>query len=116
MERQKLNSALLIVFVAACLSCSSYRPELHRASADGDLTRVKALIESGTDVNIKDEHGTTALTYAVTASQFEVADYLLEKGGKFDYFDDNNVNSEEHLEKKGTVAQRDWIAKNVGKL
>ncbi len=52
---------------------------LHNAAAEGDLERVKRLVESGVDVNIKDRSGSTPLMSAINTMHFDVADYLLSK-------------------------------------
>ncbi|QYK53631.1 MAG: ankyrin repeat domain-containing protein [Fimbriimonadaceae bacterium] len=116
MNPKQLNSILLAVLIAVCLSCSPYQPELHKAAAKGDLAHVKSIIESGVDVNIGDENGNTALYSAVSASQWEVADYLLSKGGKLDYYDKSNFNPKYGIAKNGTEAMKAWIRKNYSKL
>ncbi|KAI7851420.1 ankyrin repeat-containing domain protein [Circinella umbellata] len=57
------------------------------AAGDGQLDRVKELIESGIDVNSHDEYGYTALHAAVSYNQKEILDYLLEKGGNINIED-----------------------------
>ncbi|KAI9491846.1 ankyrin repeat-containing domain protein [Zychaea mexicana] len=51
------------------------------AAGDGQLDRVKELIEGGANVNSHDEFGYTALHAAVSYNQKEILEYLLEKGG-----------------------------------
>jgi len=53
---------------------------LMRASAKGDLTTVKQLINEGADVNSADNHGRTALLEAAWGGKADVVKLLLEKG------------------------------------
>ena len=51
---------------------------LHMAAFTGNLSRVKELVKTGTDVNVKDEFEWTALFWAACAGQTEVAKFLIE--------------------------------------
>nr|XP_019962681.1 PREDICTED: ankyrin repeat domain-containing protein 39 [Paralichthys olivaceus] len=50
------------------------------AAMDGDLERVKSLIQKGTDINLRDSSGYTALHYASRSGHFAVCKFLLENG------------------------------------
>ncbi|KAI9317230.1 ankyrin repeat-containing domain protein [Dichotomocladium elegans] len=50
------------------------------AAGDGQLDRVKELVESGVSVNIHDQHGYTPMHAAVSYNQTAIVEYLLEKG------------------------------------
>ncbi|CAO3688619.1 unnamed protein product [Rhizopus microsporus] len=50
------------------------------AAGDGQLDRVKELIEGGMDVNSHDQFGYTAMHAAVSYNQIEIVKYLLDKG------------------------------------
>ena len=52
--------------------------DLMCAALEGQTETVKALLESGADVNAKDDEGRTALMFAVTNLQTESAKALLE--------------------------------------
>lgn len=54
------------------------RSGFHMAAFTGNLSRVKELVEAGTDVNAKDEFGWTALFWAACAGQTTVAEFLIE--------------------------------------
>jgi ankyrin repeat protein len=55
--------------------------EFLNACKDGDLEKVKQLLERGADVNAKDEIlGETALMWASSNGQKEVVEFLIEKG------------------------------------
>jgi hypothetical protein len=51
---------------------------LAAASAHGDLALVKALVERGANVNLRDHDGYTALTWAAQRGQANVVKYLLD--------------------------------------
>ena len=70
---------------------SSLKEQLHFAADEGDIDKVKELIENGADINAFDEDlSFTPLHYAVTEKHIEVVKYLLSKGA--------NVNA--HQEEK----------------
>lgn len=55
--------------------------QLHFASAEGDLARVRALVEAGADVNLKDQDlSLTPLHHAAMCEQCAVASFLLSVG------------------------------------
>ncbi len=54
--------------------------DLMRASLEGNTETVKRLLESGADVNAKDDEGRTALMFAVTNMQTDSAKALVEHG------------------------------------
>ena len=58
--------------------------ELLKACCNGNLKKVKQLLEEGADVNVKDEKGRTALMFASWYSHKEVVKQLLEKGADVD--------------------------------
>ncbi|KAI8345280.1 ankyrin repeat-containing domain protein [Choanephora cucurbitarum] len=60
------------------------------AAGDGQFDRVRELVEGGQSVNSHDEFGYTALHAAVSYNQYEIVEYLIQKGA--------NVNIED-LEK-----------------
>ncbi|CAO3657049.1 unnamed protein product [Mucor hiemalis] len=57
------------------------------AAGDGQLDRVRELVESGIDVNGHDQFGYTAMHAAVSYGQFEVVKYLLDHGANVDVQD-----------------------------
>ncbi|XP_068167161.1 ankyrin repeat domain-containing protein 39 isoform X2 [Antennarius striatus] len=50
------------------------------AALEGDLTRVTALVQKGTDPNLRDSSGYTALHYASRGGHLAVCVFLLESG------------------------------------
>ena len=71
---------LLVLMVVAGESASlAAPPELLDATRKGDLKRVQQLLDSGTDVNLQDKTGFTALHWAAMTNNKEVAKFLIQK-------------------------------------
>ena len=87
-----IASLLLTFILLSSWSCSQQKssntlalaggPELpiHSASLTGDVEAVKEHIEAKSDLNAKDEYGSTALIISATFDKPEVAKVLLEAG------------------------------------
>ncbi len=54
--------------------------EWKAATMQGDLEKVRSLLNDGVDINAKDEHGQTALMNAAHAGQLELLRLLIERG------------------------------------
>ena len=66
--------------------------QLHFAAADGELGRVKALVEAGADVNAFDESlSFTPLHHAVRGGHLAVAAYLLSVGADVNAHDEQAI-------------------------
>ncbi|XP_034452602.1 ankyrin repeat domain-containing protein 39 isoform X1 [Hippoglossus hippoglossus] len=50
------------------------------AAKDSDLERVKSLVQKGTDINVRDSSGYTALHYASRSGHLAVCKFLLDNG------------------------------------
>ena len=55
----------------------------------GDMSRIKELVENGTDIDKKDEAGWTPLYWAVSGGQGEIAKFLIDNGADIDADDGN---------------------------
>ncbi|XP_030274220.1 ankyrin repeat domain-containing protein 39-like [Sparus aurata] len=77
----------------ACCSLPAASPSVHQtltemdfergiwsAAVDGDLQRVTSLLQKGTDPNLRDSAGYTALHYASRGGHLAVCTFLLESG------------------------------------
>ena len=64
------------------LPANAQENELITAAGKGDLSRVKALLNSGTDVNVKNERGGTALLRASFYGYLEIVQILLSDGAE----------------------------------
>jgi len=79
----RLVSAVVLVCVR--LSCptvgtAQVNDDLHKAVADGDISRVTALIDKGVDLNARDGTGQTPLMTAANNNRVEILRLLLQKG------------------------------------
>jgi len=74
------NQDMIKLFASSGVDASG----IHRAACVGDLARVTALVEQGTDVDAKDDLGWTPLYWAATMGQEKVGEFLLSKGAKAD--------------------------------
>lgn len=55
-------------------------PAIHNAILEGDLAKVKQFVESGEDVDTRDEVGCTPAYWAISVGRTEIFEYLLNKG------------------------------------
>jgi CubicO group peptidase (beta-lactamase class C family)/uncharacterized pyridoxamine 5'-phosphate oxidase family protein len=69
-------------FVARLLDKVALTDQLNRASASGDLDKIKMLIDGGADINAASENGITPFIAAKIAGREEVMQMLLKKGAK----------------------------------
>lgn len=53
--------------------------EIHEAAEKGNIARVKYLLDTGTDVNVKTNEGCTALMYAVLYGHTEIVKLFLQQ-------------------------------------
>ncbi|XP_041854251.1 ankyrin repeat domain-containing protein 39 [Melanotaenia boesemani] len=62
------------------LSEMDFERGIWSAAMDGDLKRVKSLVQKGTDPNLRDSAGYTALHYGSRSAHLAVCKFLLENG------------------------------------
>ena len=67
------------------------KEQLHFAAQDGDLTRVKKLVEEGFLLNEFDELGKTALHYAAEGEHLEIVRFLVESGADVNAHDESQA-------------------------
>ena len=63
--------------------------QLNRAVGINDIKTVKALLDKGADVNVKDNSGSTPLIYAARNGRTEVLKALIDKGAEVNAKDIN---------------------------
>jgi ankyrin repeat protein len=66
--------------------------DLHSAARDGDVERVKKLLEKGANPNVQDEAGLTPLHWAADVGSVDMVKFLLEHGA------DPNVQDKRRLD------------------
>jgi ankyrin repeat protein len=88
----EMRSALALVCLIVCgLAVSAVAGEIHVAAAEGDLARVRALLESDPGQrDALDEGNMTPLHHAATAGMTEVVRFLLDSGSPVDIGDNEN--------------------------
>lgn len=78
-----MNRVIAIVILMICLvSCAHFQPaSLLKSSSTGNLTEIKAYIQSGANINEQDpDYGRTPLMNAVANYKIEAAKYLIQAG------------------------------------
>jgi ankyrin repeat protein len=73
-----LSLTLLVGILWSCLSMPSI-PPLITAAQNGNLGKVKQLVEGGADINERSVYGHTALERAASNGHLEIVGYLLTK-------------------------------------
>ena len=63
--------------------------DLHTAARDGNLKRVRLLVEQGADKDEGDWEGYTPLYMASNEGHFDVVQYLVEQGASLDKANDD---------------------------
>lgn len=92
MNKKKIYTMLITLFVLftfISIVIADDNFELSRAAYNGEIEKVKALIESGADVNSWSNlgsHSNTPLMYAVYKGHYEVAKILIEAGADVNAF------------------------------
>jgi hypothetical protein len=71
-----------LVFQSCIAQADDKGRELILASMQGNLEQLKRLLDSGADVNAKDQEGWTPLAWAIRSRQWAVVKVLLEKGAE----------------------------------
>ncbi|XP_068222675.1 uncharacterized protein [Palaemon carinicauda] len=70
--------------------------DLRRAAAQGDTSKVLALLEEGADVNLTDEVGYTALQRAACEGHVDIVRQLIKNSANVDHQDDQHGNTALH--------------------
>ena len=78
-----LSLSLLLVGAQQDLSGDTAR-SLWAAARTGDLATVEALLQSGLDIDVATEYGSTALAFAADQGHLEIVQLLLQRGAEVD--------------------------------
>lgn len=89
----KLWKIITIAAIALCIfSVSLYASEIHEAAKNGNLEKVKALLEDNPELlNEKDSQGFTPLHSAVTNGRIHIIRFLIEKGADIEIKNNNGL-------------------------
>jgi len=78
---KKTPIILLLLIILAFTARGALATDIFKASSDGNLAEVKALLKKKPDlVNAQDKDGITPLHYAVRYGHTNVAEFLISKG------------------------------------
>lgn len=78
---QKTLMALLMVFTLVnCATYDTQKYPLHSAASLGNIPKLSAIIDQGTSIETRDEHGLTPLMAAIYHSQWDTVHALVEMG------------------------------------
>ncbi|MGD0276779.1 MAG: SUMF1/EgtB/PvdO family nonheme iron enzyme [Syntrophales bacterium] len=82
MKKTLICAGLLCAVVLLCCQHMAQAKEmnLHDAARVGEITRVRQILEQGTDVNIRDQQQNTPLHVAIYHGKIAVAVFLIHKG------------------------------------
>jgi ankyrin repeat protein len=79
--RKRIVCALAcLALLAGAAAGQDKGEELRRAASEGNLAKVKELLDAGVDVNAKNNYGGTPLSFASDRDHAEVVKLLLERG------------------------------------
>jgi len=78
MKRISLAALALVFIMMPSIQASA--GELHDAAKNGDILKVRQLLEQGANVNAPDNFGTTPLHYAASEGKTDIAKLLIERG------------------------------------
>ena len=109
---------IIIVIVAGRLNKEEEKEKyrdyysLINASKNGDLEKVKLLIENGANIEVKDNNGDTALILASYYRRLEIVKYLVEKGANINATNDNGWTSLMYASKYGELETIKYLLEN----
>src|SRR5579863_7340387 len=87
------GSLLMLAILPVIAPAQTKVDDLFNSAGTGDLARVKALLDSGTDINSKSQNGGTALAFAACFGKLEVVRLLLDKGAQINAQDNNGASA-----------------------
>jgi ankyrin repeat protein len=90
-EHRSILGLLLLVCMVPSLRAQSQRDDIFKASGTGDLDRVKAPLDSGTDINAKSQNGGTALEFAACFGKVQLVRLLLDNGAEINAQDNHGA-------------------------
>jgi ankyrin repeat protein len=82
---------------------------LHNAAAEGDRATIHKLLTEGVGVNIANESGETAFSYACVNNQFETAVMLYERGADIHALDKDGASAIDWAKTHASDAFYAWL-------
>jgi len=102
---------LLVAAVLVTVAGASGDGPLVKAVRAGDVQAVRALVKSGTDVNVRSGDGSTPLLWAAHNSALEIARVLIAAGASLDAANDYGVTPLLHASRTGDAAMVELLLK-----
>jgi len=84
------KSLIVLVMVFVLANCGTYNAKqypLHSAASLGNVPQVRAIIDSGTSIEVKDKDGLTPLMAAISYNQWSAAKTLIQDGADVNAMD-----------------------------
>ena len=104
---KKTPALIMILAAAAALSAhDALDDELISAARAGDLALVEALLDQGTDIEVRDDIGRTALMYASTMGRAAVVETLLDRGAALEARDNSGWSALMWASGEGPIRRR----------
>jgi ankyrin repeat protein len=104
--------SIALIFLSGCRL--KLKEEVwHGPAHDGNISELKRLLNSGLDVNTRDERGDTPVYTALAAGQYKAADFLVSRGAIINTKDREGIGHTDHLVKVNPSKElRDWFKRN----
>jgi ankyrin repeat protein len=83
--------SLITVFLFTVIGCVSMARQLCKASVEGNIERVKSLVQQGADVNEKLSTGVTPIMFACRSGTMDIVEFLVEQGADVNARDKNGL-------------------------
>lgn len=112
MNDKAKKNLLLIFALTTCfpaVASAAWTP-LDKASADGRMSEVKALIAAGANVNEKNKHGLTPLHYATSHARADVVKLLLAAGANVNAKDKSGLTPLHYASESDYASEADRAA------
>ena len=87
--QKTLMGLLMIIVLANCGTYNARKYPLHSAVSLGNIPQVRAIIDSGTSIEMRDKYGSTPLMTAIYYGQWDAVKTLVEMGADINAKDSN---------------------------
>ena len=91
------------IFYERMILMRDFNYDLMACCVDGNLWGVKDALAHGADINATDQHGHTALMFAMKNDKQDIVTYLLSKGADTTPVAQDGFTAKDHLPKAGSL-------------